>query len=213
VPSSIPIGKRDVLVVIDMETDFTPGGPPRVGGDDAIAPLVNRLARAFENVVLTQGLRPKGDGAIPPSQPDTGPFDGGLAAYAHEARLPDHCGQGEPGAELRAGLDFERAFLILSKGAGGEVETLSASSDADGEAAMNLANLLKARGIRRVFACGLVTDYCVARLMLDARAAGLETFVIDDACRAIDASGSFAGAWATMNSAQVWRIRAREILG
>jgi nicotinamidase/pyrazinamidase len=213
VPSSIPIGARDVLVVIDMETDLAAGESPAVGGDDAIAPLVNRLARAFDNVVLTQGLRPKGRGAIPSSQPDAGPFDGNEAAYTDEVRLPDHCGQGEPGADLRAGLDFERAFLILSKGANGEVESRSASSDAEGETTMNLARLLKGRGIRRVFACGLVTDYCVARLMLDARAAGLETFVIDDACRAIDANGSFAAAWATMNAAAVWRIRAREILG
>jgi len=212
-PSSIPIGARDVLVVIDMETDFAPGGAPALAGCDSITPLVNRLARAFDNVVVTQGLRPKGGGAIPSSRPDVGPFDGDEAAYAGEARLPSHCGPGEPGADLRAGLDFERAFLILSKGANSEVEAFSAPSRAEGETATNLANLLKARGISRVFACGLVTEYCVARLMLDARAAGLETFVIDDACRAIDANGSFAAAWATMNSAQVWRIQAREILG
>ena len=212
-PSSIPIGARDVLIVIDMEIEFAPGGSLAIGGDDAITPLVNRLALAFDNIVLTQGLRPKGDGSIPSSQPDTRPFDGNESASSREARLPDHCGPGEPGADLRAGLGFERAFLILSKGVNGEVEFHSASFKVEMETTMNLAKLLKARGITRVFACGLATDYCVARLMLDARAAGLETFVVDDACRAIDANRSFAGAWATMNSAQVWRVRAREILG
>ncbi len=210
--SSIPIGARDVLVVIDMETDLAPGGSRAVSGDDVIAPLVNRLAHAFDNVVLTHGLRPRGHGAIPSSQADAGSLDGDEAAYTDETRLPNHCGPGERGADLRAGLGFERAFLILRRGASGEAESRSASSEVEGETTMNLAKLLKARGISRVFACGLVTDYCVARLMLDARAAGLETFVIDDACRAIDANGS-AAAWATMNSAQVWRIRAREILG
>ncbi len=211
-PSSIPIGARDVLIVIDVEIDFAPGGSPAAGGDDALAPVVNRLARAFDNVVLTQGLRPKGRDAVPPPQPDAGRFDRSLAADSNEAWLPDHCGQGEPGADLRAGLDFERAFLIL-KGANSEIEATSTSSRAQGETATSLPNFLKARGFTRVFACGLVTNYCVARLMLDARAAGLETFVIDDACRAIDANGSFGAAWAAMNSAQVWRIQAREILG
>ncbi len=206
-PSSIAIDGRDVLVVIDVETDFLPGGPPAVADGDAIVPLVNRLARAVDNVVLTQGVRPNSPTAQASSRLGAKPFD---PHYGDQAAPPDHC---EPGGDLRAGLGFDRAFLILSKGANGEVESRSAYSDAEGETTMRLAALLKARGISRVFACGLATDYCVARLMLDARAAGLETFVIDDACRAIDANGSFAGAWSKMNAAAVWRIQAREILG
>ena len=209
-PSSIRIGARDALVVIDVQTDFLRGGSPAVADGDAIAPLVNRLARAFDNVVLTQGLHPDSQTVFPSSRPDAKSFDGNGAPYSDQARLPDHCGPGEPGADLRAGLGFDRAFLILSKGANGEVTSRSAYSEAEGKTTMSLA---KARGISRVFACGLATDYCVARLMLDARAAGLETFVIDDACRAIDADGSLGAAWAVMNAAAVWRIQAREILG
>ena len=148
-----------------------------------------------------------------PRTPTPSHSTGTRRVYGDQARLPDHCGPGEPGADSRAGLDFDRAFLILSKGANGEGESRSAYSKAEGETTMSLAALLKARGISRVFACGLATDYCVARLMIEARAAGVETFVIDDACRAIDADGSFAAAWAKMNSAAVWRIQARQILG
>ncbi len=212
-PSSIPIGARDVLVVIDVQTDFLPGGPPAVADGDVIAPLVDRLTRAFDNVVLTQGLHPNSQTVFPSSRPDAESFDGNGAPYSDQARLRDHCGPGEPGADLRAGLGFDRAFLILSKGANGEVTSRSAYSEAEGETTTSLATLLKARGISRVFACGLATDYCVARLMLDARATGLETFVIDDACRPIDADGSLGAAWAVMNAAAVWRIQSREILG
>jgi nicotinamidase/pyrazinamidase len=209
VPSSIAVAARDVLVVINMQTDFLPDGSPAVADDDAIAPLVNRLARAFDNLVFTYGLHPVSHAALT-SHPDTEPFDGNGAPLGNQAPLSDQC---EPGADSRTGLGFDRAFLVLGKGADGEVESRSVYSEAEGETTRSLATLLKARGISRVFACGLVTDYCVARLMLDARAAGLETFVIDDACRAIDADGSLGAAWAVMNAAAVWRIQAREILG
>ena len=93
------------------------------------------------------------------------------------------------------------------------VDSYSAFVEADGKTTTGLAALLRARGVRRVFCCGLATDYCVAFSALDARAAGFETFVIEDACRAIDANNSLAAAWARMNAAEVWRIEAREILG
>ena len=73
--------------------------------------------------------------------------------------------------------------------------------------------MLKARGVKRVFACGLATDFCVAHSALDARNEGFETFVIEDACRAIDANNSLSEAWARMNAAEVWRIQSAEILG
>jgi len=121
--------------------------------------------------------------------------------------------QGSPGAELHDELDTDAAFLILRKGANSLVDSYSAFTEADRKTTTGLAALLKARGARRVFACGLATDYCVAFSALDAREAGFETFVIDDACRAIDADGSLDAAWAKMNSAEVYRVQAREILG
>ncbi len=211
-PSSIAVGARDVLVVIDVQSDFLPDGSPAAADDDSIATLVNRLARAFDNLVFTFGLHPVRHAALT-SHPDTEPFDGNGAPSGDQAPLSDYCGPDEPAVDSRAGLGFDRTFLILSKGANGDVTSRSAYSEAEGGTTMSLATLLKARGISRVFACGLATDYCVARLLLDARAAGLETFVIDDACRAIDAYGSLGSGWATMNAAAIWRIQAREILG
>ena len=121
--------------------------------------------------------------------------------------------QGTPGAALHPDLAVDRAFLILRKGMHAGIDSYSAFVEADGRTTTGLAALLKARGVKRVFACGLATDYCVAHSALDARADGFATFVIEDACRAIDANNSLSEAWAKMNAAEVWRIQSAEILG
>jgi nicotinamidase/pyrazinamidase len=121
--------------------------------------------------------------------------------------------QGAAGAAFHPDLKVERALLILRKGMHTRIDSYSAFVEADGKTTTGLSALLKARGVRRVFACGLATDFCVAHSALDARAEGFVTFVIEDACRAIDANNSLTAAWARMNAAEVYRIQSREILG
>jgi nicotinamidase/pyrazinamidase len=121
--------------------------------------------------------------------------------------------QDTPGAALHPDLKVDRAFLILRKGMHSAVDSYSAFLEADRKTTTGLAAMLKARGVKRVFACGLATDFCVAHSALDARNEGFETFVIEDACRAIDADNSLKQAWARMNAAEVRRIQSAEILG
>jgi len=73
------------------------------------------------------------------------------------------------GAALHAALATDKAFLILRKGMHAGVDSYSAFVEADGKTTTGLAALLHARGVKRVFACGLATDYCVAFSALDAR--------------------------------------------
>ena len=127
--------------------------------------------------------------------------------------MADHCVQATAGAGLHPDLAVDRAFLILRKGAHAGIDSYSAFVEADGKTTTGLAALLKARGVKRVFACGLATDFCVAHSALDARAEGFTAFVIEDACRVIDANDSLSDAWARMNAAEVWRIQSAEILG
>jgi nicotinamidase/pyrazinamidase len=204
---------EDVLLIIDVQNDFIHGGALAVPGGDSIVPIVNRLVRAFANVVVTQDWHPEGHASFASSHEGAKPFDVVTMHYGDQVLWPDHCVQGDSGAELHDGLDVDSAFLILRKGVNPDVDSYSAFTEADGKTSTGLAALLRARGARRVFACGLATDFCVAYSALDARAAGFETFVIDDACRAIDAGGSLDAAWAKMNAAGVWRVQAREILG
>jgi nicotinamidase/pyrazinamidase len=211
--SSIVITGEDALLVIDVQNDFLPGGALAVTDGDAVIPLIDDLARAFENVVVTQDWHPTGHASFASSHPGAEPFDLMELPYGNQVLWPDHCVQGSPGALVHFALEAQdRAFAILRKGANAMVDSYSAFAEADG-LTTGLAALLRARGIERVFACGLATDFCVAYSALDARAAGFETFVIDDACRAIDAKGSLAAAWARMEAAGVRRIDAREILG
>ena len=209
----IVITAEDVLLVIDVQNDFLPGGALAVADGDAIIPLVDRLAREFESVVVTQDWHPAGHASFASSHAGAKPFDLIELPYGNQVLWPDHCVQGSPGALVHFALETQdRAFAILRKGANAMVDSYSAFAEADG-LTTGLAALLRARGIERVFACGLATDFCVAYSALDARAAGFETFVIDDACRAIDAKGSLAAAWARMEVAGVRKIEAREILG
>lgn len=209
----ITIDADDVLLVIDIQNDFVRGGALAVPGGDSIVPVVNRLVRTFAHVVVTQDWHPEGHASFASSHEGAKAFDVVRMPYGEQVLWPEHCVQGAPGAELHEALDVESAFLILRKGVKADIDSYSAFTEADGKTTTGLAALLKARGARRVFACGLATDYCVAHSALDARAAGFDTFVIDDACRAINSNGSLEAAWAKMNAAQVWRIQAREILG
>ena len=212
-PSAISINSEDVLLAIDLQADFMPGGALAVDRGDEIVSLVNRLVRRFEHVVVTQDWHPAGHVSFASSHEGAQPFEARRLAYGDQTLWPEHCVQGTPGAALHPDLAVDRAFLILRKGMHAGIDSYSAFVEADGKTTTGLAALLRARGIKRVFACGLATDYCVAYSALDARAAGFEAFVIEDACRAIDANNSLDVAWARMNAAEVWRIQSRELLG
>jgi nicotinamidase/pyrazinamidase len=212
-PSAITISDQDVLLAIDLQADFMPGGALAVEDGDAIVPLINRLARRFANVVVTQDWHPLGHASFASFHEGAAPLETRRLAYGEQTLWPDHCVQGTAGAELHPDLALDLAFLILRKGMQPGVDSYSAFVEADGKTTTGLAALLQARGIKRIFACGLATDYCVAFSALDARVAGFESFVIEDACRAIDANDSLDAAWARMNAAEVWRIQSREILG
>ena len=211
--STISINSQDVLLVIDLQADFMPGGALAVDGGDEIVRLINRLASRFENVVITQDWHPPTHASFAASHEDAKPFDTKRLHYGDQTLWPEHCVQGTPGAALHAELMIDHAFLILRKGLHRDIDSYSAFLEADGKTTTGLGAMLKARGVKRVFACGLATDFCVAHTALDARGEGFEAFVIEDACRAIDANDLLTAAWARMNAAEVWRIQSAEILG
>src|SRR5271166_6324813 len=211
-PSAITIEDSDVLLAIDLQTDFMPGGALAVDEGDSVVPFVNALMNRFAHVVVTQDWHPRGHASFA-STHGAEPFATKRLHYGDQTLWPDHCVQGTAGAALHPGLETDTAFLILRKGMEPGVDSYSAFVEADGRTTTGLAALLSARRVKRVFCCGLATDFCVAHSALDARAAGFDVFVVEDACRAIDADGSLDAAWARMNAAEVWRVQSREILG
>ena len=110
-------------------------------------------------------------------------------------------------------LAIPQAGLIIRKGFHKDVDSYSAFTEADGKTTTGLAAYLKARKVKRLFLAGLATDFCVAWTALDARKAGFETYVIEDACRGIDTQGSLAKAWADMTKAGVKRIQSERYRG
>jgi nicotinamidase/pyrazinamidase len=204
-------GARDALVVVDVQNDFCPGGRLAVQKGDEVVPLVNQLAKRFENVVLTQDWHPAGHQSFATSHPGSKPFDSIKLAYGEQVLWPDHCLQGSDGAALHKDLAVPHAQLLIRKGWRREVDSYSAFLEADRKSRTGLEGYLDERGVKRVFVCGLATDFCVAWTALDARKLGFKAAVIEDACRAIDMQGSLAAAWERMTKAGVERLKSADL--
>jgi nicotinamidase/pyrazinamidase len=210
---TIALGESDALVVVDLQNDFCPGGALAVAGGDEIVPLVNALGRVFRHVLLTQDWHPPGHESFASSHPGRQPFETVEVAYGPQTLWPDHCVEGTTGAEFHAGLDLNAAELVIRKGFHRAIDSYSAFLENDQETPTGLAGYLRERGFTRLFFCGLATDFCVAFSAVDAVKAGFETFVIEDACRAIDLDGSLAVAREGMLEAGVAFVEAAAILG
>ncbi|HET7261889.1 MAG TPA: bifunctional nicotinamidase/pyrazinamidase [Casimicrobiaceae bacterium] len=196
---------RAMLVVVDIQNDFLPGGALAVPGGDAVVPVVNRVAARFEHVVLTQDWHPPQHRSFASSHPGRRPFEVIELAYGPQILWPDHCVQGTRGAEFSPGLAIPHAELVVRKGFRAAIDSYSAFCEADATTPTGLAGYLHERGFERIVLAGLATDFCVAWSAVDARRRGFEVAVIEDACRAIDTSGSLGFAWQRMNDAGVAR--------
>ena len=209
--AKIKPGAAGALIVIDVQNCFIAGGTLAVKNGEEVVPVINRIAPAFQNVVLTQDWHPPGHASFASTHPGKKPFETIQLAYGKQVLWPDHCVQGTPDAALDKDLNIPQAELILRKGFHKDVDSYSAFEEADRKTPTGLQGYLEQRGIRSLFVAGLATDYCVAWTALDARKAGFETYVIDDACRGIDLNGSLAAAWKDMAEQGVKRIQSTDI--
>jgi nicotinamidase/pyrazinamidase len=186
------IGDNDVLLVIDVQNDFCPGGALAVPRGDEVVPIINRLAHRFANVVLTQDWHPPGHESFASSHPGHKPFELTTAAYGPQVLWPDHCVQGTPGAEFHPALSTPHAELVVRKGFRRAIDSYSAFYENDHKTPTGLVGYLRERGLTNVYVAGLAFDFCVRYTAEDARCAGFTVAVIEDACRGIDLDGSVA---------------------
>jgi len=194
-----------------MQNDFLPGGSLAVAGGDEIVEPINRLARKFQNVVMTQDWHPADHVSFASNHPGKKPFDTIELSYGTQVLWPDHCAIGSTGGEFTPGLDLPGAQLVIRKGFHADIDSYSGFREADRKTLTGLAGYLNERGLNRVFICGVATDFSVGWTAIDARTDGFETFVIDDLSRGIDAAGSLARAHADMAAAGVKRINAADV--
>jgi nicotinamidase/pyrazinamidase len=200
--------QSDVLVVIDVQNDFCPGGALAVARGDEVVPIINRLSAQFGSAVLTQDWHPPGHRSFASSHPGQAAYATVEVDYGAQTLWPDHCVQGSGGADFHAGLDVACAQLVIRKGFRPSIDSYSAFFENDRKTPTGLAGYLRERGFRRVVLTGLATDYCVAYSAIDAAQLGFASVVMLEACRAIDLGGSLATAMDAMQKAGVMLVPA-----
>jgi nicotinamidase/pyrazinamidase len=206
------IESTDVLLVIDLQNDFCPGGALALDGGDEIVPIVNTLASRFAHVLLTQDWHPAGHISFASAHPGARPFETIAAAYGTQALWPDHCVQGTEGAALHPALNIPHAELILRKGFRRNIDSYSAFLENDHFTPTGLAGYLRERGLKRLFLCGLAYDFCVRHSAIDGTALDFECIVIEDATRAANLPGSVDATDLALNEAGIQRLQSAELL-
>jgi nicotinamidase/pyrazinamidase len=202
----------DVLVVVDIQYDFLPGGSLAVAGGNEIIEPINALADRFGNVIQTQDWHPAGHISFASSHEGIQPFQVIELPYGPQVLWPDHCVIGTKGAEFSVALDIPHVQTIIRKGYRETIDSYSGFKENDHRTQTGLAGYLRERGLKRLFICGLATDFCVAWTAEDGIAAGFETVVIEDATRAIDTGGSLEAAWKRMTELGVGRAQIGDFL-
>ena len=204
---------EQALIVIDVQNDFCPGGALAVAGGDEVVPLINNLAKDFEHIILTQDWHPAGHFSFASTHSGRQPFETITADYGPQVLWPDHCVQATAGAALHDALQIPHASLVLRKGKHRAIDSYSAFYENDHKTPTGLVGYLRERGLTRVYVAGLAFDFCVRYSAEDARRAGFEAVVIEDACRGIDLNGSMAAARDSFEALGVACVSATSIVG
>jgi nicotinamidase/pyrazinamidase len=197
--------ERDVLLVVDVQNDFCPGGALAVARGDEVVPVANRLAERFSHVVMTQDWHPPGHSSFASTHEGRAPFETIALPYGPQTLWPDHCVQGTAGAAFHPDLRLPRAELVIRKGFRPAIDSYSAFFENDRRTPTGLGGYLRERGLERLFLVGLATDFCVHYSAIDARRLGFAVVLVEDGCRAIDLDGSLALAMRAMAAAGVER--------
>lgn len=204
--------KQSVLIVVDVQNGFTPGGNLAVANADEIIPKINQLTQKFEHIVLTQDWHPDQHISFADNHPNKKPFETIELDYGRQVLWPKHCVQGTHDAEFHPDLNIPTAQLIIRKGCHQNIDSYSAFMEADRKTPTGLNGYLREHQINTVYIVGIATDFCVAWTAIDAAELGFNTYVIEDACNAIDLNGSLQQAWKDMSQKGVHRIETSSIL-
>jgi len=188
------VSPTDALIVVDVQNDFCAGGALAVRDGDAVVPVINRISARFGRIFFTRDWHPANHCSF---------------SYAPEfvdKSWPPHCVQDTPGAEFHPELYMPDDAVVISTAADPDREAYSGFEGTD------LAEQLRDAGVRRVFVCGLATDYCVRATVLDALSEGFEVVLVEDACRGVDIpAGNAAAAIVEMRNAGAAVVHSREI--
>jgi nicotinamidase/pyrazinamidase len=201
------------LILVDIQTDFLPGGALAVPDGDAIIPIVNGLQAKFPLVVATQDWHPANHGSFAANHPGKNVFEQIDLNGLPQTLWPVHCVQETPGAELAKGLERGQIAKVFPKGTDAGIDSYSGLNDNGHRKSTGLGEWLRAKGVTEVFVCGLATDYCVKFTALDAAQMGFKTFFIEDASRGVNLQPTdVANAVAEMVRAGIVVVQSQQVL-
>jgi nicotinamidase/pyrazinamidase len=175
-----------VLILVDIQNDFLPGGPLAVPEGDLIIPVVNKLQDYFQLVIATQDWHPVHHESFASVHPGKKIFDN-IDLYGLQQTLwPDHCIQGTSGAGFPAVLNLNKAEAIFRKGTDPKVDSYSGFYDNGHRKSTGLAGYLRDKNIKEVYLAGLAGDICVFATAMDSLEEKFSTYIIEDAVRSLD---------------------------
>jgi nicotinamidase/pyrazinamidase len=164
---------KAALILVDVQNDFCPGGALAVKDGDQIVPVLNRYIDQFRKAGLpifaTRDWHPE----------KTTHFKSGGGPW------PPHCIQGRKGAQFHPDLKLPADVLIVSAGMGADEDGYSGFLGID-DRGVKLVDLLRQRGIERIFVGGLATDYCVKHTVLDGLKEGFKVVLLTDSIRGVN---------------------------
>ncbi|HEY9568556.1 MAG TPA: bifunctional nicotinamidase/pyrazinamidase [Thalassobaculum sp.] len=195
--------RAEMLIVVDVQNDFCPGGALAVPDGDAVVPVINRLAGRFAHRIVTQDWHPADHTSFAIAHPGKAPFETTQMPYGTQVLWPVHCVQGSAGAAFHPDLALDGVEMVIRKGFRKTIDSYSTFFENDRTTPTGLIGYLRERGFERIALVGLATDFCVAYSAIDARRHGFDTTVVIDGCRAIDLDGSLARAMEDMKAAGV----------
>jgi nicotinamidase/pyrazinamidase len=178
----------NVLILVDIQNDFLPGGALPVPEGDAVIPIANRLQEGgrFDLVVATQDWHPAGHGSFAANHPGRTVGEVIDLNGLPQILWPVHCVQETRGAAFADGLATMTIEKVFPKGTDPAIDSYSGFFDNGHRKSTGLGDYLRARGVTDVYVCGLATDYCVKFTALDARQLGFNTFLVEDASRGVN---------------------------
>lgn len=164
------LSKGDVLLIVDVQHDFLPGGALAVPNGDEVVPVLAQLARYAEQngvpIVASRDWHPENH----------------CSFTAQGGPWPPHCIADSEGASLDEDLQLPADVHIVDKATRPDADAYSAFEET------GLDTWLRRRDVKRVVIGGLATEYCVLNTARDARTHGFDVTLLTDAIRAIDSS-------------------------
>lgn len=167
--------KNAALILVDIQNDFCPGGSlPVKDGDKVVKPANAMVKKARENDWITLATG------------DWHPAVGSVHFAENGGKWPRHCVQNTLGAQFHPDLDLD-GVLVFHKGIKPDEQGYSVWDGGVAEDGRTVEQVLAKENIRRLYVCGLATDYCVEATVMGGLERDYKVYLLVDAIRAVNA--------------------------